>query len=101
ARVRLQQVLAAHARLARDARRHDDDVGAGGGIVAVRTEHAGVEAFDGRGLPLVQALPLPHTLHDVDHDDLAGELAAGETLSRGRTDVAGPHHRNLLNHVRG
>jgi hypothetical protein len=78
--VRVEQVLAAHARLARDAGRDDHDVRAGRVVVAVRAAHAGVPALDRRRLPLVEALALRHAFHDVDHDDFARQLPARESL---------------------
>ena len=44
--VDLQQVVAAHARLARHARRDDDDVGVGGGGVVARADQARVRPVD-------------------------------------------------------
>ena len=55
--VRVEQVVAAHARLAGDAGRDDDDVGARRFVVAVGADDARVEQLDRRRLPLVEPFP--------------------------------------------
>ena len=96
--VGVQQVVARHARLARDAGRDDDDVGAGRLLVAVRADDARVEALDRRGLPLVEPLALRNALGDVDHDDGARQLLLGDALRGRRADVAGADDRDLIDH---
>jgi hypothetical protein len=95
--VRLQQVVAAHAGLARDAGRDHDHVGARGVGVVVGADHARVGALDRRRLHDVEALALGHALDDVDQDDV-GQLAVGDTLGQRRPHVAAAHHRHFSVH---
>ena len=81
--------------LAGEARRHDDDVGAGGVGVVVRADDAGVVADDRRRLGEVEALALGQALDDVDEDDV-GEAGLGDPLGGGGADVAGADDGDLV-----
>ena len=84
------QVVAAHAGLARHAGRDDAHVGARDravvGDAAARV--LGVEAFDGAGLREVERLALGGAFHHVHQDDVAEILLAGEQSERA-ADLAG------------
>ena len=90
-----QQVVAAHARLAREPGGDDDDVGAGGVGVVVRAGDPGVVADDRGGLGEVEALALRQALDDVDEDDV-GEAGLGDALRGRRADVAGADDGDLV-----
>ena len=96
--VRVEQIVARHARLARDAGGDDDDVGVGRLVVAVRADDARVEAFDRRALPLVEPLALRNPLDDVHHDDGARQLLLGDALRGRRADVSGADDGDLVDH---
>ena len=79
ARVLGEQVVAAHARLARQAGGDDDDVRAGRVGVVVRAGDRHVVADDRRRLGQVERLALGQALDDVDQHDV-GERALGDAL---------------------
>ena len=89
ARVLGEEVVAAHARLAREAGRDDADVGALGQRVVAAAGELGVELVDGGGLPEVEGLALRDPLLDIDEDDLVRHVFAGDALCDGRAHVAG------------
>ena len=89
-----QEVVAAHARLAGQARGHDDDLAAGRVRVVVRAGHLGVVADDRGGLGEVERLALRQPLDDVDEDDV-GEAGLDDPLGRGGADVAGADDGDL------
>ena len=95
--VGVEEVVAAHPRLAGDAGGDDDDVGPGGVLVVVRPEDARVGALDRRRLHDVEALALGHALDDVDEDDV-GQLAVGDPLRQRRPHVPGPDHGDFPVH---
>jgi hypothetical protein len=98
--VRLDEVVSAHARLPRDSRRHHEQLGPGGIVIAIRPEDAAVEPFNRSRLPLVQRLSLRHAFDHVDHQDRARQLLFGEPLRGGGADVPRTHHGNFSEHVR-
>ena len=71
-----EQVVAAHAGLARDAGGDDDDVGAGDLGVGRGALELGVEALDGAGFGEVERLALRHAVDDVEQHDVAELLDA-------------------------
>ena len=85
--VRGHEVVAAHAGRARVAGGDDDDVGAGGLLVAVRADHRRLVAEDRAGLVDVERLALREVLDDVDENDV-GVVATGDLLRGGRADRA-------------
>ena len=95
ARVLREQVVAAHPRLAGEARRDHDDVAAGRVRVVVRARHPGVVA-DHRGrLGQVEALALGQPVDDVHEDDV-GETGFRDSLGRRRADVPGSDDGDLV-----
>ena len=90
-----QKIVAAHSRLAGDPRRHDEEIGPLRGAVCVRSRDHGVEAFDRRALPLVEALPLWNALDDVDEHDFPAQLLLGEPLGAHFADVPGADYGDL------
>ena len=93
--VGLHQVVAAHPRLARDTRGHDDDVGAGRVGVVVRAQDVRIVADDRRRLGQVETLALGQSLDDVDEDDV-GDPGFGDPLSSRGTDIAGADDGDLV-----
>ena len=74
--VGVQQVVAAHARLAGDSGGDDHDVGIRGVGVVVGADHVGVPLFDRHGFEQVESLALRDAFDDVNQDDV------GEFLRR-------------------
>ena len=96
--VRVEQVVAAHPGLARDAGGDHHDVGAGGVLVVVRADHAGIGALDRRRLHDVEALALRHAFDDVDEHDV-GQLAIRKALREGGSDVSSADDRDFAIHA--
>jgi hypothetical protein len=96
--VGLDQIVPAHARLARDAGSDHEDFGAFGGRVIVGSDDPGVVAFDGTGLPLIEALALGHSLDHIHHDHSARELLLGQLQRRRGSDVARAYNGDLIQH---
>ena len=90
-----EQIVAAHAGLARHAGGDDADVGALDGVVAVGAGELGVETIDRRGFGDVERLALRDAFHDVEHHDVAEFLEADEVGERA-ADLAGADQRNLV-----
>ncbi|CAO3352082.1 hypothetical protein [Azospirillum melinis] len=95
AAVDADQVVAAHARLARDAGGDDHDVGTLDDRVVVAAGQAGVEALDRGGFGEIQRLAGRHAFGDVEQDDVAQFLLSGEQSQRA-ANLAGTDERNLL-----
>ena len=91
----VEQIVAAHARLARHAGGDDAHIGAFDGIVAVGAGELGVEIVDRRGLGDVERLALRDALHDVEHHDVA-ELFEADEMGERAADLAGADQRNLV-----
>jgi len=99
-----QQVVAAHAGLARHAGGDDDDVRAGDRLVGTGAGELGVEALHGAGFGEVERLALRHAVDDVEQHDVAeflhcrqmGERAADLT----RADQCDLVTRHEINHPR-
>ncbi len=89
-----QQVVAAHARLARHAGGDDADVGAGDVGVVVGALQRDVRAEHRGGLGEVQRLALRHALGDVEQDHVAQLLARGD-VGQGAADHAGADEGDL------
>ena len=87
------KVVAGHARLTREARGDDDDVGVGGlGVVVGGAGGLGVVEGD-RGLLVdVESLALSYALFDVDENDLVDDLAVSENVCYGGAYVAGAYN---------
>ena len=76
----VEQVVAAHAGLARDAGGDDDDVGVRGVFVVVGAGDVGVALLDGHGLEQVESFALRDAFDDVDENDV-GEFLGGDPVS--------------------
>ncbi len=68
------EIVAAHARLTRDAGGDDDDIGALDRLVIAGAGIFAVEAFNRRCFRDIQRLALRHTIDDVEQDDVAEVL---------------------------
>ena len=91
----LQEIVAAHARLARNAGGDDDHVGALDRLVGLRAGIAHVEAVDRRGLGDVERLAVGDAFLDVEEDDVA-ELLQSDEMRERATDLTGADERDLL-----
>ncbi len=89
-----EEVVAAHARLARQTAGDDDDVRARviGGIV--RALDVAVEVFQAGRLQHVEGLALRHALDDVVQDDVA-QFLFGQALRCGSPDKTGSDDTDL------
>ena len=89
--VDVQQIVAAHPRLARHAGRDDDDVGAGRRgpalVIGAVADHARVRSLDRAGLEHVERDPGRLLVGDVDDDDV-GELLVGNRARHRGADGA-------------
>src|SRR6185436_5296652 len=96
------EVVAALAGLAGDARRDDQDVGAGAVGPARRARDVRVIAEDGAVLLEVERLPLRvvRFLRDVEEDDVA-ELLPGEEGGELAADISGSNEGDLLTSAHG
>src|SRR3546814_7535781 len=90
-----EQVVAAHARLAGDAGGDDDHVGALDGGIAAGAGEPGVVALDRGRLDEIERLALGHAVDDVEENDVAQLLEAGEQR-QSAADVAGADQRDLV-----
>jgi hypothetical protein len=90
-----EQIVAAHARLARHAGGDDDHIGAGDVGIVVRALEIGVEALDWTALRNVESLALRNALGDVEQDDVAHFLLCGEVGQRA-ADHAGADEGDFL-----
>ena len=93
--IRLQQVVAAHAGLSRQAGRDDHDVRIRRFLVRIRTDELYVKAVDRRGLREIQGLALRRALDDIDQHHVR-QLFARDPMRRRRPDIAGTDDRNLI-----
>ena len=89
------EIVAAHARLARHAGGDDADVGAREVGVVVAALDLDVEALDGPGGGEVERLALRQALDDVEQDDVAEPLQRAQVRERA-ADHAGADERDLL-----
>ncbi len=91
--VDVEEVVAAHAGLARHAGGDDGDVGVLDRGVGRGTGHLRVEAGDGRGFGDIERLAIRHAFHDVEQDDVTKFLEADEMGERA-ADLAGADQRD-------
>jgi hypothetical protein len=89
-----QQVVAAHAGLARHPGGHDHHVGAGDRLVLVGAGEAGIEAFDRAALGNIERLALRQPLDDVEQHHVAQFLEPCEVSQRA-PDHAAADQSNL------
>ena len=90
-----EQIVAAHAGLARHAGGDDAHVGALDRLVGVGAGEAGIEAFDRRRLNEVERLALRHAFHDVEQDDVA-ELLETDQVRERAADLTRADQCNLV-----
>jgi hypothetical protein len=90
-----KKIVAAHAGLARHPGRHDHHVGTLDRRIVLRAREGSVESVDRRGLGDVEALTLRNPFRDVEKDDVAEFLQAGEMGERA-ADLAGADERDLV-----
>ncbi len=91
----LDQIVAAHPGLARDAGGDDHDIGVGNLGVVVGAVDYRVVVLDRRALDDIERLALRHTLDDVDERDVAELFEPGEER-QGAADLPGPDQRDLV-----
>ena len=89
-----EQIVAAHAGLARHAGGDDADRGALDRVVGIGARHAGIEAVDRRGLGNIERLALRNAFRDVEHHDVA-ELTQSDEVGERSADLAGADQSNL------
>ena len=95
--VGVEQIVAAHARLAGNARGDDHDVGMRRGRVVVGAGHMHIAPFDRHCLQQVEGLALGNALHDVDQDNI-GQFLGSDPVGRGGAYVAGAYNAYFLSH---
>ena len=96
--VGVEQVIATHAGLARDAGGDDDDVGIGGGVVIIGAQHMRIALLDGHRLKQVECFALRNAFRDVHEHDV-GELLARDPMCRCCANVSSADDRDFLTHV--
>jgi hypothetical protein len=98
--VHVEQIVAAHARLARQSRGDHDDVRPGALGVVAGTEHPRVGPVNRTGLEHVERHPGGLLIGNIDNDDV-GELLVRDAAGYGGTDVPrSPDHGYFAIHVR-
>ena len=95
--IRLQQIVAAHAGLAREARRHHHHVGIGGVLVIVRPLDLDVVAFNRARFQQVQTLALRDALQNVDQHHIR-QLLVHNAVRKRRTHIPCPNHGYFFTH---
>src|ERR1700685_3889425 len=95
--VGVEQVVAAHAGLARNARGYHDDVGIRGVLVVVGAGNVGIALLDGHSFEPIQALALRNAFNDVD-EHYVGELFGSDPVSRGCAYISRTYDRYFLAH---
>ena len=96
--VRQQKVVARHARLACDPRGDHDDIRAGGLLVAVAPQDAGVRPDDRSRFEHIEGLALRQPLDDVDEHHVRVPFVEYPLRGR-RPDVPRAHNRHLASHT--
>ena len=89
-----EQIVAAHPGLARHAGRHDDDIGAGDRLIAIRPRERRIETVDRTGLGKIERLALRRPFRDVEENDVA-ELLQRREMSQGSADLTGSDQCDL------
>ena len=90
-----EEVVAAHAGLARHPGGDDAHRRAFERLVGIGAGHAGVKPFDRRRLHQIERLALRHALHDVEQDDVAELLETNQERQR-PTDLTRANQCNLV-----
>jgi hypothetical protein len=90
-----QQIVAAHAGLARHAGGDDADLGVVERLIGIGAGEMRVEAVDRGRLRDIQRLALRHALGDIEHDHVA-ELFQANEVSQRSADLTGANQCNLV-----
>ena len=93
----IQEVIAAHAGLARHSSGDDDDVRIGCVRVVVGAEDRRVALLNRHGLQQVETFSLGNSFDDVDQDDI-GQLFRGDPMSGSGADVSRSYYRYFIAH---
>ncbi len=96
--VGVEEVIAAHARLAGDAGGDDDDVRVRGVGVVVGAGNLAVALLDGHGFKKVEPLALGHAFDDVDENDI-GKFLGCDPVGGGCANVASAYDCDFFAHV--
>ena len=96
--VGVEQVVAAHPRLAREAGSDHHNVGVCSVGVIIGATHCRIALFDGHGLQQIEAFALRHAFDNIDEHNI-GQFFAGDPVSGGSADIAGAHNGDFLAHV--
>src|ERR1019366_8018117 len=91
------QVIAAHARLARDTGGDDHDVGVGGVGIIVGADDVRVAFLDRHGFEQVETFALWDTFDDVDENDI-GQFLRGDSVRCGSAHVPRPYYCHFMTH---
>ena len=89
------EVVAAHAGLARNAGRDDHDIGSGQAGKIIGPDHPRIEPLDRRRFGEVERLALRYAFDDVEQDDVAEFLQPGQKSQRA-ADLAGADQCDFL-----
>ena len=90
-----QEIVAAHAGLARHAGGDDADLGVVERLIGIGAGEMRVEAVDRGGLRDIERFALRHALGDIEHHDIAQFLQADEVSQRS-ADLTGANQSNLV-----
>jgi len=90
-----EEIVAAHAGLARHAGGDDADRGAFQRLVGIGAGEAGVKTVDRRRLDEIERLALGHAFGDIEHDDVAQFLQPDE-MREGAADLTRADQCNLV-----
>ena len=93
----VEQIVAAHAWLARNPGGNYDHIGVGGVGIILCPDYVGIAFFDWHGLKQVQALPLRHPFHDVNKDYVC-QFFGGHPVGRSGAHIARSDDGNLVAH---
>ena len=90
-----EQIVAAHARLARHAGGDDADLGVVQRLIGIGAGEIRIEPVDRRRLRDIERLALRHAFGNVEHHHVAQLLEADE-MSQRAADLAGADQSNLV-----
>ena len=90
-----EEIVAAHARLARHARGDDAHLGVVERFIGIGAGEGSVEPIDRRGLRDVERFALRHAFGDVEHHDVAKFLQADQ-MGQCSADLTGANQSNLV-----
>ena len=89
------QIIAAHARHAREAGGDDHHIGTGNGGIIARADHVRIKPIHRAGLHEVQRLARGNAGEDIEHHDVAKFLETNE-VSQSAADITGADQSNFL-----